>query len=241
MSWNLEYRCPVPIPHFSNPDVSYRGTPTGDAELRNNARVINETAERVAGFRPTMPPPTSPSPVIPLFMSADNPTQEGFVRIINRSNQPGTVRIHAIDDDGQPGEPVTLTLAADAAAHFNSTDLEDGNAEKGLSPGTGDGIGNWRLELDTDLDIELRAYVRTSDGFLTSIHEVAAQTDGESMHYRVPVFNPGSNRDQQSLLRLVNLGEHAATIDISGLDDRGAEPPEGDVTLTLEAGAARMR
>ena len=238
MSRNPERRCPVPIPHFSNPDVSYRGTPTGEAELRNNARVINETAERLAGFRPTMPPPASPSPVIPLFMPADNPTQEGFVRIINRSNQPGTVRIHAIDDDGQPGEPVTLTLAADAAAHFNSTDLEDGNAEKGLFPGTGDGSGNWRLELDTDLDIEPRAYVRTSDGFLTSIHEVAAETDGTSMHFHVPVFNPGSNRDQQSLLRLVNIGEHAATIEISGLDDRGAEAPEGDVTLSLEAGAA---
>ena len=238
MAWNQNHRCPIPIPYFSNPDVSYGGTPTGDAELRNNARVINETAERIAGFRHPSPPPGSF--VIPLIMPADNPTQQGFVRITNRSYRAGTVRIHAIDDEGRRFRPVSLSLGARASAHFNSDDLEEGNPEKGLSAGVGDGDGNWRLELDTDLDIEPRAYVRTSDGFLTSIHEVAGRAGSGFMRYHVPVFNPGSNRDQQSRLRLVNLGEDAARIVITGLDDRGEEPPGGDVTLTLAAGAARM-
>ena len=238
MAWNQNDRCPVPIPYFSNPEVSYRGTPTGDAELRNNARVINETAGRIAGFRD--PPPPARAFLIPLIMSADNSTQQGFVRITNRSYRAGTVEIHAVDDEGQRFGPISLSLDRRASAHFNSKDLEEGNSEKGLSAGVGDGDGNWRLELDTALDIEPRAYVRTLDGFLTSIHEVAGSAGGGSMRYQVPIFNPASNRYQTSRLRLVNLGEDAARIRITGRDDRGDEAPEGDVTLTLGAGKALM-
>ena len=237
MAWNLDHRCPVPIPYFSNPGVSYAGTPTGNAEQRNNARVIDETAERIAGFRD--PPPTSRSFDIPLFMPADNSTQQGFVRITNRSYRAGTVSILAIDDEGERFGPVSLAIGRRASAHFNSGDLEEGNPSKGLPVGVGDGTGNWRLQLDTDLDIEPRAYVRTSDGFLTSIHEVAGRAGVSSMRYHVPIFNPASNRDQQSRLRLVNPGEVRARIVINGLDDRGNAPPEGNVTLTLDAGAAR--
>ena len=238
MAWNSDHRCPVHIPYFSNPDVPYAGVPTGDVETHDNARVINETAERVAGFR--LPPPRPRSFVIPLFMAADHPSQVGFVRIINRSNRSGTVRILAVDDEGGRSAPVALSLGANASAHFNSMDLEQGNPDKGLSTGAGDGSGNWRLELDTDLDIEPRAYIRTSDGFLTSIHEVAANAGGGSVRYHVPIFNPGSNQEQQSRLRLINLGEDAAHIVISALDDRGEEPPQGEVTLTLLGGAARV-
>ena len=37
---------------------------------------------------------------IPLFMSASNLNQQGFVRVINLSDRTGTVRVHAIDDSG---------------------------------------------------------------------------------------------------------------------------------------------
>ena len=42
--------CPD-IPYFSNPNISYRGTPTGTVGMHNNARVLNETAANVANFR----------------------------------------------------------------------------------------------------------------------------------------------------------------------------------------------
>ena len=110
---------------------------------------------------------------IPLVMSASNPAQ-GFVRIINYSDRTGTVRVHAIDDLGRRFGPISFSLGANETRHFNSQDLERGNPSKGLSADVGDGSGNWRLELETDLDIAPLAYVRTSDSFLTSIHEVAA-------------------------------------------------------------------
>ena len=185
---------------------------------------------------------------IPLVMSASNMSQQGFVRIINHSNRAGTVRVHAIDDAGRRFGPVSLLLDSKETAHFTSQDLERGNASK-LSGGVGDGSGNWRLELDTNLNIEPLAYIRTTDGFLTSMHDVAAREDVAAtvaateetlMRYRVPFFNPGSNYSQRSWLRLINLSDRAAEIVVDGLDDRGDSPPDGDVRLTLPPGGARM-
>ena len=174
---------------------------------------------------------------IPLVTPASHPDQEGFVRIINRSDQRGTVAIHAIDDSGMPFGPIEVELAANETVHFNSTDLEEGNASKGLFGGLGDGDGNWRLELESDLDIEPLGYIRTGTGFVTSMHDLVAED--EPGRYRVPIFNPGSNRMQRSELRLINPGTSRAAITITGFDDRGRSPPGGDVRLTLGARQSR--
>ena len=188
---------------------------------------------------PPPPPPTPLAYTLPLVTPASNRTQQGFVRIVNRSNRAGTVRIHAIDDTGRRFGPVSLALRARQTRHFTSTQLERGGA--GLSRGVGDGTGNWRLELATSLDIEPLAYIRAPGGFVTSVHEVAAETEqGARRIYRVPFFHPGSNRSQVSSLRLINPGNGNASIVITGVDDQGRAAPRGAVRLTLRAGRARM-
>ena len=104
----------------------------------------------------------------------------------------------------------------------------------------GDGTGHWRLELSSDVSIEPVAYARSTDGFLADIHEAAVEETRGSMRYRVPIFNPASNGTAQSRLRLINPGERSARIVIGGLDDGGESAPSGDVTIDLDAGAARM-
>ena len=177
--------------------------------------------------------------VLPLFISASHQTLQGFVRIINLSERAGTVTIRAVDDSGKRFDAVTLSLDAEATRHFNSNDLRDGAPEKGLSGSVEDGEGNWRLELDTDLDIDPLAYTRPrGDGFLTSTHDVVAQY--EPMRWRVPIFNPGDNAEQHSWLRVVNTSGVDAEVVVRGLDDRSAPPPGGEVSFTLPANAARM-
>ena len=88
------------------------------------------------------------------------------------------------------------------------------------------------------MDIKPLAYIRTEEGFLTSIHEVAVEAGQGSMRYEVPFFNPAKNVDQRSMLRLINRGGSTASITIAGRDDNGDAAPGGDVSLTLEAGAA---
>ncbi len=172
---------------------------------------------------------------IPLFLPASDPDREGFARIINHSREAGEVRIYGTDDAGQRFGPATLSLSGGANAHFNSDDLEFGNVDKGLQNGLGDGSGNWRLELETLLDIEAMAYVRTTEGFVTNMHDLA---NGERGCWRVPFFNPGSNDRQRSLLRLVNPNSDSVGIRISGRDDRGISPGT-EVVLTLAGGEAR--
>ena len=179
----------------------------------------------------------SETTTIPLMLPYADVGPQGFVRLINRSDEAGEVRIHAIDDSGRRFGPESLALGAKGGAQFNSEDLEQGNPGVGLSTGVGDGTGNWRLELDTTLDIEPLAYVRTADGFLTSMHQLAPEE--EPMRYRVPIFNPGSNQSLESSLRLINPGAGAAEIVIDGLDAKGNPPPMGDVSLSLPAGEAR--
>ena len=174
-------------------------------------------------------------PSVPLFLSDASREREGFVRLLNLSERAGAVRITAVDDAGARRGPVSLRLRANGAAHFNSGDLEEGNEAKGLAEGIGVGQGNWRLEFETDLEIEALSYVRTADGFVTAIHDVAP-AQGSAL--RIATFNPASNDRQASRLRVVNPGREAADVTVRGIDDLGASPG-GPVRFTVPAGAAR--
>ncbi|MXY56792.1 MAG: hypothetical protein F4Y41_10405 [Gammaproteobacteria bacterium] len=156
--------------------------------------------------------------------------------MINHSAEAGEVSIEAFDDTDRDYPMSTLTLAANETKHFNSNDLEMGNNDKGLTGGTGAGEGDWRLVLSSDLDIEVLAYIRTTtDGFLTAMHDIVPREDDQ---YRVPMFNPGSNTDQVSRLRLVNAGDTAAEVTIRGIDDLGAQSA-GAVSVTVAAGTSQ--
>ena len=175
---------------------------------------------------------------VPLFPSAsDSRGRQGFVRLINRSGQPGEVGVEAWDDEGMHRGPVTISIGANETLHFNSTDLEEGNPQKGwLSGGIGaPGTGDWRLRLSSTLELDILAYIRTEDGFLTSMHDVVPSTEAG---HRVVTFNPGSNEQQESSLRLINPGDAAAAVTIEGTDDKGVSPGTA-VELSLAGGASR--
>ena len=154
---------------------------------------------------------------------------------------------------------LTLQLPAGRTVHFNSDDWENGAPDKGLEGAAGAGEGAWRLVFESALDLVVSAYVRTSDGFLTSMHDLldrdtcaAGEAEGGPIaarssrpfafrpcrdERRVPFFNPASNTRQVSSLRLVNPGGSDAAVTIFGVDDEGAE--RGPTLLSLSAGAAR--
>ena len=165
----------------------------------------------------------------------------GLVRIVNESDVAGTVRVHAVDDAGEPYDPLTLAIGASEAVQFNSDDLESGNAAKGLTGSTGaPRVGRWwRLGFESDLAIRVHGYVRTAgaEGFPNAVH-ASASSSGDGVH-KVVFFNPASNAHQASVLRLVNRSEAEAAVTITGRDDTGAAG-ESEVRLRIPAGAARM-
>ena len=163
--------------------------------------------------------------------------RQGFVRVINRSEEAGSVTILPRDDSDWEYEPLRLTLGPRAAAHFNSDDLEVGARDKGLTGSTGPGKPPWRLYFSSDLDIDVLAYLRLrQDGFLTSVHDLVPMVDGE---HRVVFFNPGSNYRQVSRLALINQGPEDATVTVRGTDDLGTSPGS-PVVVTVPAGTTLM-
>ncbi len=169
------------------------------------------------------------------FPAASDLQHQGFVRLINREARSGQVRVWGIDDAGtiSPGA-ITLTLAANESRQFNSQDTVLGNAGKGLNGSLGTGTGDWRLVTASDLDLQAMAFIRTPDGFLTSMHDVGPVA-GTTL--RIPIFNPAQNPDQVSWLRLINPNGFAASAMIDGIDDSGVRA-SGHVSLTLPAHAA---
>lgn len=167
---------------------------------------------------------------------AANAQQQGFIRITNLESRSGTVTLTGVDDAGRasPGT-VSFTLAPFASQQLNSQDLEAGNPAKGATGALGAGQGQWRLQVDSTLSLEMMGLVRTPDGFLTTLHEVVP---GPSLHWRVPMFNPGANTNQVSVLRVVNLNAQAAVVAIQAVDDAGRPAPGGALSLTVPANGA---
>ena len=176
--------------------------------------------------------------MVPLVPAASDTVRQGFVRVINHGEEDGEVSIEAIDDQGNAHE-LALSIEAGETVHFNSNDLEEVNSGKGLSGTIETGQGDWRLNMASELDIEVLAYIRTKDGFLTAMHDLVPETDEG---YRVATFNPGRNANQVSRLRLINPGDAEATVTVYGIDDNGVRFPEEEmptVQVSVPAGTAR--
>ena len=181
---------------------------------------------------------------VPLFPAAsDELGRQGFARVINRGDSDAEVIIAAFDETDRDYGSVTLMVGANETKHFNSDDLELGNDRKGLTGSTGAGEGDWRLELTSEADIEVLSYIRTTDGFLTSMHDVVPDVDNR---HRVPIFNPGRNTNQVSRLRLINAGDEAAQVTITGIDGIGDSPwglpsPRGPPGRSRQRNSKRVR
>ena len=171
---------------------------------------------------------------VPLFSSAGDPTLQGFVRVVNLSDQSGSVRISAYTDTGARWGDTSFQINGNAVYTFNSDDLEYGSTRKGID-GIGTGNSDWHLTFDSDLQLTVSAYLRTRDGFLTAMNRTVEQ-DPDGVH-RVMTFNPGSNRRQVSRLLLVNPSDAEVTVTVKGTDDRG-EAGDRPVTVTLSANEA---
>ena len=170
---------------------------------------------------------------VAILPSGSDAERQGLVRIANNSERSGTISIDPIDETGRRFDSLTLEIVAGAVAEFTTTDLESGNPDIGLAGATGSGEGDWWLEIDSELDIQPRAYA-DKDGFLTPLNDPAPRRGG--VHHLV-TFNPGDNPNQVGLLRLVNPGTGTVAVTVRGTDDHGALSDE--VALSLAAGAAR--
>ena len=202
--------------------------------------LIEVAVTAASGARRTYRVTVTRAPAELVLFPAGSGSLLGAVRVVNESDAAGTVRIRAFDDAGTEYDALTLAIGANEARHFNSTDLESGNPDKGLSGATGAPEAGrwWRLVFESDLGVRVMGYVRT--GPLGAMHdEVRESASDDGYTYEVVFFNPASNAARASVLRVVNRSDAQAAVTIMGLDDAGRAGEEA-VTLMLPAGAARM-
>ena len=168
---------------------------------------------------------------------------QGFVRLVNTWSTAGAVEFTATDDAGNAYD-LSIQVGPGAIVHFNSDDLEYGNSEKGGLVGTGAApvLGHWRVCFPLGAHgVVPTAYIRTQDGFLTgmttSVRYGGAwdcpEGDQPCAEWHIPIFNPASNSNQVSRLRLVNNSNADLPLIISGT--------RGDGTVNRDAAGRALR
>ena len=163
---------------------------------------------------------------VSLFPSAsDGSGRRGVVRVVNRSAASAEVGIEAFDATDRAHEDLRLSLGGYSSAQFDSTDLEQGNAAKGLTGSTGPGEGDWWLELASGSDIEALSYVDTAAGPLSALRSTAGVETETGMRYEALLW------DESGELRLLNASGEPVSVRLSGTDDAGYSGNEVELTL----------
>ena len=163
---------------------------------------------------------------VPLFPSAsDGEGRRGVVRVVNGSADSAKVLIEAFDATDRAYERLELTLAGEASGQFDSSDLEQGNAAKGLTGSTGPGEGDWWLELSSASDIELVSYVDTASGPLSALRGTSGVETESGMRYEALLWGESGE------VRLLNAGRELAEVRLSGVDDAGSSGGAAELTL----------
>ena len=200
-----------------------RGNPLSEESIRRHVPALRERGATVlAGLSS------------PWFASAgDAAGRQSFVRLVNRSEVAGEALVWGLDDAGARFGPARLSIGAGRTAHFNSEDLELGNAAKGLTDGIGAPVaGDWRLEILSTLDLEAQTLLRAPGGPFSALHDGLPRV-GEML--RAAFLPAGRERSPAGALRVSNPTGADETVMAWGFDDAG----RGRLATGLVAPAGR--
>lgn len=165
---------------------------------------------------------------------SDPVTGTGVLRIINHSSEAGTVSVVAIDDAGTRSDATTFQVAAEGITTLRSADLENGNSSLDLT-GIGSGQGPWRLELTTDLDLEILSYVIGTNG---QVNPMQIPVFGSNGRFQFSFSDP-PDTSIEYFLRLINRSTDADVfVTVRGTDDAGQV--HGPVVIPINPDGARQ-
>ena len=200
-----------------------RGNPLSEASIQRHVPALRERGVAVLAGLPA-----------PWFAaSADASGRRSFMRLINRSEVAGEALVWGVDDAGERFGPARLSIGAGRTAHFNSEDLEFGNAAKGLADGLGaPTAGGWRLEVLSTLDLEAQTFLRASGGPPSALHDGLPRVGGT---LRAAFLPAGRERSPAGALRVSNPTGSDATAYAWGVDEAGV----GRLATGLVAPAGR--
>lgn len=130
-----------------------------------------------------------------------------------------------VDERGDFTRLVNVSVPPNYVQYVNSYDLLRGNTLKGvriLETYKRDPVGAEYAVVGTrDQRVFVRAYLRTSDGFVTGMSRTAARFQdpdtGENFE-EIAFFNPARNTHIQSVLRVINVRPTSTILELTGID-----------------------
>ena len=106
---------------------------------------------------------------------ASNTGQVSWLRIVNPGMMNAHVRIEGTDDAGAaPGSAVEFYVSPGAAMMVSAQHLEEGG-NYGMMGALGDGMGKWRLQINSDQHLEVMSLLMSPAGHLTNLSAVSGQ------------------------------------------------------------------
>jgi len=108
-----------------------------------------------------------------MFNPAKNVNQQSKLRLSDNSGAPNTFVITGVDDSGRNAGNLSITVPAFATATLTSVDLEQGNAELGLTGALGAGAGKWRLVISSTQSASVLGLMELPGGYISNISSLA--------------------------------------------------------------------
>ena len=176
-------------------------------------------------------------------LDRSRPQQSGIVMVSNLGGTAGEFMVEGFDRDGAPGATLLpIDLEPYESLIFTVYDLEAGSGTLGISPGLGDGSGDWRLRVSSALPLDVSTYTGAWGHGMAPLAEDTTVPDATDASgngtYTVSWFNEGSNFTIRSFLMVVNAGDAPAEIGVGGRDAAG-QASMGEARFTVPPGQGR--
>ena len=155
---------------------------------------------------------------------------QGFFRIANIGTSNETIEILLADDEGNVEWQVELDTSGGETRHVNSDDLAGWTTKAGIRTSYfGRSLSDrktYTAIMETSRDIYIRAFTRSSDGFINDVGTTKSPFRNSSNLWAtiLGTANPGSNQSVVGVLRYINFDtdRNNASVDIWGYDDNGS-------------------
>ena len=177
--------------------------------------------------------------VVPYIPRTGRATNQGFLGFENEGRTAVEVALDLYDDRGVHVAEALVEIPAGRTSWVSSHDLEQGNAERGVTSrprGTAQGSILWAT-LTLPEKVRVLAYARAvGTGFVTAMSRTARHVRGDDGRWSawLPFFNPASNQGVRSELRVLNPTGRERTLRLAAWDRDGAEGA-AVVTCTVPA------
>ncbi len=145
--------------------------------LQVNALYRNPVSGFIGSLHDSSKPVVGSTHILPTVNPGSNPNQVGMIKLVNPSQDPVTIEIRGVDDNGvewptdSSVNPVIVSLEGHRSKTITTAELELGEPGEGYNVRNplGDGHGKWRLYLSSDNEFTALSLIEAPGYYLSKV------------------------------------------------------------------------